>query len=107
MKFVKKPIPVDAVKCIKENEDEIIKLLNNGTTDYEPITQGDEIIGFDIHSWEGVDPVYYDYSKNKNGGGKPYWIIKGLKGEVYPCVADDEEDAPLGYQEYKEEVVTE
>ncbi len=102
MKFIKKPIPIEAVKCIKENEEEIIKLLNSGTTDWEPITVEDEIIGYDIHSWEGVDPVYYDPSKNKNSNGKPYWIMKGLKNETYPCVADDNEDAPLGYEQFKE-----
>ena len=102
MKVVKKPIPVDAVKCVKENEEEIIQLLNQGVTDFEPITQGEEIVGFYIHSWEGVDPVYYDVDKNKNGNGKPYWIIKGLKNEIYPCVADDVDDAPLGYQVVEE-----
>lgn len=102
MKFVKKPIPIEAVKCIKENEEEIINLLNSGTTEWEPITQGDEIVGYDIHSWEGVDPCYYDVTKNKNSNGKPYWIMKGLKSECYPCVADDTEDAPLGYEAYQE-----
>lgn len=33
MKFIKKPIPIDAVKCIKKNEDEIISLLEAGTTE--------------------------------------------------------------------------
>lgn len=102
MKFVKKPIPIDAVKCVKENEDEIISLLEAGTTDWEKVLDDDyNIIGFNVHSWEGVDPVYYDFSKNKNGGGKAYWIIKGLKGECYPCVADDAEDAPLGYEPFE------
>jgi len=103
MKFVKKPLPIDAVKCIKENEEEIKALLESGTTEWEPLLDDDyNVIGFHIHSWEGVDPVYYDVAKNKNSGGKPYWVMKGLKGECYPCVADDNEDAPLGYEAYKE-----
>lgn len=103
MQFIKKPIPVEAVKCIRENENEIIRLLEAGTTDWERVLdEHSNIIGFNIHSWEGVDPVYYDFSKNKNSGGKAYWIIKGLKGECYPCVADDNDDAPLGYQSYDE-----
>lgn len=102
MKFIKKPIPIDAVKCIKKNEDEIISLLEAGTTEWEKVLDDNyNVIGFNIHSWEGVDPVYYDFSKNKNGGGKAYWIIKGLKGECYPCIADDTEDAPLGYEKFK------
>jgi len=102
MKFVKKPIPIDAVKCLKENEEEIIELLESGTTEWEKVLDDDyNVVGFNIHSWEGVDPVYYDVTKNKNSGGKPYWIMKGLKGECYPCVADDTEDAPLGYEPAK------
>ena len=102
-KFIKKPIPICAVKCLQENAGEIEDLLESGVTAWEPILDDDyKVIGFHIHSWEGVDPVYFDVSKNKNGGGKPYWILKGLKGECYPCVADDEDDAPLGYELYRE-----
>lgn len=92
MKFIKKPIPIDAVKVIKENEGEIIVLLDSSTTKYEPIISEGKIVGFNIHSWEGCAPVYY---------GTNYWVIKGLKGEAYPCVGDDEGDAPLGYTEAK------
>lgn len=102
MKFIKKPIPIDAVKCIKENEEEIISFLESGITEWAKVLDDSyNTIGFNIHSWEGVDPVYYDFNKNKNSGGKAYWIIKGLKGECYPCVADDIEDAPLGYQKFE------
>lgn len=97
MKFVKKTTPQEAVKVVKENETALLKLLQEGVTPFDIITEGNEIVGFHIHSWEGVDPVFYDFSKNKNGGDKPYWVIKGLKNETYPCVADDNEDAPLGY----------
>lgn len=98
-KFVKKPIPIDAIKCIKENEAEIEEFLESGKTSWDKVLDDDyNVIGFNIHSWEGIDPVYYDIKKNKNGHGKPYWIMKGLKGECYPCVADDTDDAPLGYE---------
>jgi len=107
MKFVKKPIPIEAVKCVKENEEEILKLLNSGTTEFEPLTEGkdDEIVGFDIHSWEGVDPVYYDPKRNVNKdhtNGAEYYIMKGIKGECYPYVKDDDSEAPLGYELYQE-----
>ena len=102
MKFIKKPIPIEAVKCIKENEQEIILLLDSCITKWEKVLGSkNEIIGFNIHSWEGIDAVYYDVILNENGNWKPYWIMKGLKGECYPCVADDVEDAPLGYELFK------
>lgn len=105
MKFIKKPIPIDAVKCIKKNEAEIIRLLNSGKTDYDLIKDGTlSIVGYDIHSWEGVDPVYYDPKKNStkdHPNGAVYWVIRGIKGEIYPCIEDDNDDAPLGYEPYK------
>ena len=70
-KYVKKPIPVYAVKVEKENRDEIIELLKMGVTDWEELDNG-----FLVHSWEGVEPVVY---------GSNYWIIRGIKGECYPC----------------------
>lgn len=103
MKFIKKPIPINAIKCTKDNEQEIILLLDSCVTKWEKVLDSkNEIIGFNIHSWEGIDPVYYDVILNENGNGKPYWIMKGLKGECYPCVADDIDDAPLGYELFKE-----
>ena len=69
--FVKKPIPVAAVKVEKENREEIIELLNSGTTGWEELENG-----FMVHSWEGIEPVVY---------GSNYWIIRGIKGECYPC----------------------
>lgn len=98
MKYTKKPIPIDAVKCIKENEAEIVSLLSSGSTSWDYVKESGETVGFAIHSWEGAEAVYYDPSRNINGNGKPYWVIKGIKGECYTCVSDDEDDAPLGYE---------
>ena len=35
-----------------------------------------KIVGFLIHSWEGAEPQFL---------GDDYYIIKGIKGEAYPC----------------------
>lgn len=104
MKFIKKPIPIEAIKCTRENAAEIENLLESGVTDWEKVLDDDyNVIGYNIHSWEGVDPVYFDPTRNINKDhpfGAVYWVIKGLKGECYPCIADDADDAPLGYEPY-------
>ena len=69
--YVKKPIPIEAVKVEKENHDEIIALLRSGVTDWEETQDG-----FIVHSWEGAETINY---------GSDYWIIKGIMGECYPC----------------------
>ena len=65
--YIKKPIPVAAVKVERENRGEIIDLLDSGVTGWEELDNG-----FMVHSWEGVEPVLY---------GSNYWIIRGIKGE--------------------------
>ena len=84
-KYVKKPIPIEAVKVEKENRDLIIKLLKKGVTDWEELEDG-----FLVHSWEGAEPVKY---------GSNYWIIKGIKGECYPCEGNVFNES---YEEYEE-----
>ena len=69
--YVKEPIPVYAVKVEKENYEEIIELLKMGVTAWEEFDYG-----FMVYSWEGVEPVKY---------GSNYYIIRGIKGECYPC----------------------
>jgi len=72
--FIKKAIPIAAVKVEVENREEIIELLQSGTTEWEETPNG-----FMVHSWEGIEPVTF---------GSNYWIIRGVKGECYPCEGD-------------------
>lgn len=82
--YVKKPIPVAAAKVEKENREEIIELLKSGTTAWEELPDG-----FMVYSWEGIEPVKY---------GSNYWIIRGIKGECYPCEGNVFEES---YEPYK------
>lgn len=70
-RYVKRPIPVEAVKVERENKAELEGLLRSGSTEWEETDSG-----FWVHSWEGILPVAY---------GDGYWIIKEIKGECYPC----------------------
>ena len=71
MKFRKKPVVIDAIQWSGENFDEV-KLLGKGifvnTTDPSSLT---------IQTLEGVMQAI-----------KGDWIIKGVKGETYPCKDD-------------------
>ena len=92
MKFyTKRPIPVPAVEVTKENREEIIALLNSGTTGWEIVKEKGVEVGFLVHAWEGIEPVYYDPTKNVDKN-HPYgtfvWIIRGIHNECYPCAND-------------------
>lgn len=77
--YIKKPLPVQAVYLKEDSVDEIIKLLDSCVTEYEPLIDmkdKSKIVGFLIHSWEGAEPQLL---------GDDYYIIRGIKGEAYPC----------------------
>ena len=77
--FRKKPITVTAVQWTGDNEAELIEFTGNlfQALDPEDRTDDPELTGSvfdDLHStWVGV------YTGQ--------WIIKGVKGEFYPCDA--------------------
>lgn len=72
MKYRKKPVVIDAVQWNGSNLQEIATL--GGAREYEQDFLSDDLI---IHTFEG------DVKATKGD-----WIIKGVKGELYPCKPD-------------------
>lgn len=70
MRFVKKPVTVDAIQWTGENIQEIFDFVGNGVT-------FSKFAGLVIETLEGAHRA----SIND-------WIIKGIKGEFYPCKPD-------------------
>lgn len=76
MKFRKKPVVVEAVQWTGENKDEISSFIWHDKTQDEKTHYFDEK-GLHIITLEG------EHFANVND-----WIIKGVKGEFYPCKPD-------------------
>ena len=74
MKFRKKPVVIEAIQWNGENCIEIACFLQGRTYDSGSVNQGKPII---IPTLEG--------NHLANVGD---WIIKGVKGEFYPCKPD-------------------
>lgn len=82
MKFRKKPVVIDAIQWTGTNVDEIIGFTfaqvdtyrKDFKTQHESIVPGGILV---IPTSEG------DHNANPND-----WIIKGVKGEFYPCKPD-------------------
>ena len=73
MRYRKKPVVIDAVQITTFNDDELLAFLNEHVVPFEMV--GDHSLV--IHTLEGdmrADPQD--------------WIIKGVKGEFYPCKPD-------------------
>ena len=69
-KYRKKPVVIEAIQFVKGNEDEIAKFVgNNG--------QFIAVNAYQINTLEG------DMVANRDD-----YIIKGVKGEFYPCKPD-------------------
>ncbi len=72
-RYRKKPVIIDAVQIRGDNDNELLSFLNEHVVPFEMV--GDHVIL--IHTLEGdmkADPLD--------------WIIKGVKGEFYPCKPD-------------------
>lgn len=82
MKYRKKPVVIEAIRFTGDNGQEIAKF----TDDYVVL---DRILGYEV-----FDRLHTTWVKFNQGD----WIIKGVKGEFYPCV-------DTVFQESYEEVV--
>jgi len=72
MKFRKKPVVIEAIKWTGDNFDEIEDFVGESLLGWEP-----ETLDLIIHTLEG-----------KHLASKGDWVIKGVKGEFYPCKPD-------------------
>jgi len=76
MKFRKKPVVIEAVQWNGNNLEQVSDLA------LEPSTS--EV----IRHFGGDDYLYIDTLEGTMRADKGDWIIKGVKGEIYPCKPD-------------------
>jgi hypothetical protein len=79
-KIVKKPIQVEAIHFLdNESGSEILKWVagSDNAPDCRIMYADEQAFAFDIGTLEGT-----------MRGGLGWWIIKGIKGEFYPCAPD-------------------
>ena len=70
-RYRKKPVEIEAVQYTGIHSDEIIAFMSGTTYEFDPSA------GIRIPTLEGVMLA------------RPYdWIIRGIKGEFYPCKRD-------------------
>jgi len=80
MKFRKKPVEVEAIKWTGENLDEVLDFCEGSAT-YEAMSSGGGAIV--IETLESNKEL-----KTRHSASIGDWIIKGVKGEFYPCKPD-------------------
>lgn len=74
MKFQKKPVVIEAVQWFGWNTVEISDFMENS-----PVFESD----VDGNSWVVIRTLEGDMKASKGD-----WIIKGVRGEFYPCKPD-------------------
>ena len=88
MKFRKKPVIIDAVKWTGSNIEEALTFIQDGCKDFSHLP----ITGSNIKAGVGYTPpagtltipiLEGDHTANPGD-----WIIRGVKGEFYPCKPD-------------------
>lgn len=76
-KYTKKPVTIEAMQLTKENVQEVLTWCNSHGIIASSEELSDELIGVSIRTLEGT------MLANIND-----YIIKGVKGEFYPCKPD-------------------
>ena len=88
MKYRKKPVVIEAVKWTGENIEEALKFIQDGKPDFTHLPSD----GVHIVPGVGHTPVdgklYIPTLEGQITASPGDWIIKGVKGEFYPCKPD-------------------
>ena len=74
-KFRKKPVVIEAVQWTGGNTQEVLDFCSSAVVQYQPF--GGELSALKIPTLEG------DHTASAGD-----WIIRGIKGEFYPCKPD-------------------
>lgn len=96
MKYQKKPVVIEAIQWTGYNLDEVMDFCR-GNASYELMAKGNkELVIATLEDGEGEVKAKHIASRND-------FIIKGVKGEFYPCKPDifglTYEPAPEGEKE--------
>ena len=79
-KYRKKPVVIEAMQWTGKNTDEILQWCE-GTATYEAMSSGSNAIVIQTLESDNIQQTRHAASKGD-------WIIKGVKGEFYPCKPD-------------------
>lgn len=82
--FTKKPVRIEAVQWTGKNEREMFNFLGGNPDDY--MTTESETFYIDHRKVEGG--LMIKTLEGDHAAGIGDWIIKGVKGEFYPCKPD-------------------
>jgi len=79
-KYRKKPVVIEAVKLTRANRDEVLEWANGDTR---------PALGYSEFYPDVQDvAIYIKTLEGEMRAGLGDWIIKGVKGEFYPCKPD-------------------
>lgn len=86
-KFRKKPVVIEAIQWNGENELEIMQFMNQELKYSKPPHQMVYDMDVPNNAWQLHIPTLEDgnASQVEHIADKMDWIIKGVKGEFYPC----------------------
>jgi hypothetical protein len=88
MKFRKKPVVIDAVKWTgtEKSMEECLEFIADGKPDFEHLPSDG------VHIHKGVSycagQIFIPTLEGVMTASEGDWIIKGVKGEFYPCKPD-------------------
>ena len=75
MKFIKKPVVIEATQWFKHGDHPMVKIVMDGT-------------GLPVDEWRESEKGWIETLEGGHYVTPGDWIITGIKGEHYPCKPD-------------------
>lgn len=79
MKYIKKPVTIEAIQMTGDNTIEILEFMNTEKNPEVILSETEKFI---------TDKIIIPTLEGKMEAKKGDWIIKGINGEFYPCKPD-------------------
>lgn len=89
-KFRKKPVVIDAVQWTGNNIEAVLSFLQDGHENFDhlPVAPDDPHVHQGIGHVPAMGEIYIPSLEGTMTASAGDWIIKGVKGEFYPCKPD-------------------
>ena len=88
MKFRKKPVVIDAVKWTGENLEEVMTFIQDGHKAFAHLPTTGGYIKPGVGHTPALGTLNIPTLEGDHTANAGDWIIKGVKGEFYPCKPD-------------------
>lgn len=88
MKFIKKPLVIDAIVWTGDNIDEALLFIQDGKPDFSHLPNDGTQVSSGVGHTPADGKLFIPTLEGNLAASPGDWIIRGVNGEFYPCKPD-------------------